>query len=579
MTYTINENAVDIWVRDNADTMDLSVQADASSIYLENGRTMEQEFGKGAMSSNIATVDSDMEKVIDGTYDGAYESCKMYGRTLKSLFTRAFSLNPNVMYSQISGHHDDVQIEVGKEYTVIIDVYKNNSNCSLGFKTYGCTITPRDGLGFQGREIGRKIAKVVFTTKEFGRWFWFETNIADENATEPIECELTVVDGDYRDTRLDHFGGLCDVKNPILKNVGKNLFNYNDVSQGSIIWNTPNNVNIFQDVWYEELTYGFRLKECIKVKPNTRYYTNFPYNMHVMKYRVNGDLIKNQWSGVDTGYFITTSDTHYINLYPSGGINANLWNEERRQLFRECFIYEEDAISTYENYKTNILTTPEQVVLRKVGDVCDSYDALTGEYVQRVGEVVFDGSEGINLVDSVSNSTYLYFDFKGEFTGAKNDSFAICDRFTYVKGLYGDYQNVEGVAVGENGWGSIRILASKLATPDVIGFKQWLSQNPVTAQYELEVPIITTIEPSTIPFVYENGHIILESGHEGQSLLPTLEYQTVVSRSGQVAMIDKTIQQHERKITLLEKMLVQNIIDIEYKNTLLALKLEIDEVI
>ena len=52
-----------------------------------------------------------------------------------------------------------------------------------------------------------------------------------------------------------------------------------------------------------------------------------------------------------------------------------------------------------------------------------------------------------------------------------------------------------------------------------------------------------------------------------------------MSRSGQVAMIDKTIQQHERKITLLEKMLVQNIIDIEYKNTLLALKLEINEVI
>ena len=82
MTYTINENAVDIWVRDNADTMDLSVETDASSIYLENGRTLEQEVGKGTMVGNVVTVDSSMEKVVEGTYDGAYESCKMYGRSL-----------------------------------------------------------------------------------------------------------------------------------------------------------------------------------------------------------------------------------------------------------------------------------------------------------------------------------------------------------------------------------------------------------------------------------------------------------------------------------------------------------------
>ena len=85
MGYLIDKNAKNVWVRDHADTEDLSVTPNASSVYFNNGRTMEQEFGKGAMSSNVVTVDSGMEKVIDGTYDGAYESCKMYGKSLVNL--------------------------------------------------------------------------------------------------------------------------------------------------------------------------------------------------------------------------------------------------------------------------------------------------------------------------------------------------------------------------------------------------------------------------------------------------------------------------------------------------------------
>ena len=184
-----------------------------------------------------------------------------------------------------------------------------------------------------------------------------------------------------------------------------------------------------------------------------------------------------------------------------------------------------------------------------------------------------------NLVNTVSNSTNLYFDFVKGFTGAKRSSLAVCDRFTYVRGLYGDYQNVEGITIGNAEWGSIRILASKLTTPDVNGFKQWLRENPTTVQYVLENPITTIIEPSTIPFIYENGHVILESGYEGQSLLPTLEYSTVINRTGQIQSIANTVQKQEKQITTLEQMLIQNIVDLDYNNTLLTLGLEINEVI
>ena len=126
---------------------------------------------------------------------------------------------------------------------------------------------------------------------------------------------------------------------------------------------------------------------------------------------------------------------------------------------------------------------------------------------------------------------------------------------------------------------NIRINRNKLNGSMIKDFKQWLSQNPITVQYELAEPITTIVEPLTIPFAYENGHIILESGSEGQSLLPVLEYSTVVNRTGQVESVAKTIQRQEKQLTMLEKMLIQNIINLDYNNTLLTLKNEMEEML
>ena len=101
----------------------------------------------------------------------------------------------------------------------------------------------------------------------------------------------------------------------------------------------------------------------------------------------------------------------------------------------------------------------------------------------------------------------------------------------------------------------------------------------MTVQYELAEPITTIVESLTTPFAYENGHVILESGHEGQSLLPTLEYSTVINKTGLIENVAKTIQRQEKQLTMLEKMLIQNIINLDYNNTLLTLKNEMEEML
>ena len=546
MGYRVDTNAKNVWVRDNADTMDLPVQTDANSVYFNNGRTMEQEFGKGAMVSNVVTVESGMDSVVEGAYDGTYESCKMYGKSLVNVMTKEIDTTWNLNltnWSIVSTSPSDFILKPNTTYSVI--VYVTEKTCS-----------DRDDLFWVGdidggknkitHDIVRKNVSlgtnvfVINTVSDFSNLPSTKGGIGFQGSKfveGTLKWKAIVLEGDWTDKELPpYFTGLCDVKAPILQNVGKNLFN--------IANHTENQWTFSNGYPYEQVnTYEDRLKilnneihfttDGTTVNKGIGYYVplckNKDYTLNINKKSGNNFCVKvflihpsekplRQYihdisrmpvnsEAINTKTFKANfNSTNYemCAIYIGGGWE-NGATGTRSFVFNNISLTQSSDNTTHEPYKTNILETSNDLVLRGLpSGIRDTYDCLTGEHIRRVGERDYQESD-------------------------ESDSNVITDL--------------------------------------------------VKTHYELAEPIVTQIEPPTTPFAYENGHIILESGHEGQSLLPTLEYQTVVSRSGQVAMIDKTIQQHERKITLLEKMLVQNIIDIEYKNTLLALKLEIDEVI
>ena len=203
---------------------------------------------------------------------------------------------------------------------------------------------------------------------------------------------------------------LITVRMPILTTTGKNLFNYSDLVAGEVVWNTSNNVNIFEDEWYRERAdgVGFGLRKCIKVKPNTRYYANFPQSIHFMQYKANGDLIKGNYPFTSTGYVTTSSETHYVNLFPNGGISSE-WNEARRQEYQNCYISESEAMSSYEPHKSSILSLPEEVVLRSLPNgTCDTLNVETSEYVQKIGERSYQNGDtnSNNLVTDGTKTQY-----------------------------------------------------------------------------------------------------------------------------------------------------------------------------
>lgn len=478
MSYIINPNAKNRWARNAENTMDLSLETDASSVYLDNSRTLEQEIGEGSMVSNVATVDNGMEKVINDTYDGAYESCKMYGKSLVNLMTKEIDTTWNLNltnWSIVSTSPSDFILKPNTTYSVI--VYVTEKTCS-----------DRDDLFWVGdidggknkitHDIVRKNVSlgtnvfVINTVSDFSNLPSTKGGIGFQGSKfveGTLKWKAIVLEGDWTDKELPpYFTGLCDVKAPILKNVGKNIL--------------PKETGKWYSCYFKKgTTFQLTTKDNNPSKGGNIVF-------------VDGSDTK-VWMGIDSGVtkktYTLPNDAHKISNQLASGVEYQL----------EINI----NATPYEDYKTNILETSNDIVLRGLPNgVKDSYNCLTGEYIRRVGERDYQESD-------------------------ESDSNVITDL--------------------------------------------------VKTHYELAEPIVTHIEPSTTPFAYQNGHIILESGHEGQSLLPTLEYSTVINKTGQIENVAKTIQRQEKQLTMLEQMLIQNIINLDYNNTLLTLKNEMEEML
>ena len=141
--------------------------------------------------------------------------------------------------------------------------------------------------------------------------------------------------------------------------------------------------------------------------------------------------------------------------------------------------------SNEDGTKTNILTVNEPVELRGIGDVKDTIDCLTGQMTERIREVVLDGSESWES-HAVKTDTIV---FKLYVNTLKHiDHHIISDRFpTNASGDVEKITNTGNVVY-------LAILKSK--ADNLKNFKSYLSQNPITIQYQLATESIKTVELS-----------------------------------------------------------------------------------
>ena len=354
--------------------------------------------------------------------------------------------------------------------------------------------------------------------------------------TELIEItELMLLKGDYTNQDIPYFEGMQSVKMPVLTTTGKNLFNMNNCYASP--YNYRQNWGELEQLSpYEyKLTpnqigndYGMSIGQNVSLKKGVAYTVSFEYgdnnvsrfNYFNAHYTDGDDSTIKAWSeGLPKTFtFTPTKDIDYVWF-------CMVWGTKEIVIVKNIQIEQSSQVTPFEPHKSNILSTPEEVVLRSLPNgVCDTLNLNTGEYVQRIEEHVLDGttnnaSRDWNICwNGYSTNTLA---FEGYIPTKKlinnNDSTTttipknfICDKVK-VLGFGSMWQNGQtvdrelSITTYTGGQLIFVIEKSKLTTMNVSGFKQWLSQNPVTIQYELETPIVKTVDLSVID---QDGNVL-----------------------------------------------------------------------
>ena len=303
---------------------------------------------------------------------------------------------------------------------------------------------------------------------------------------------------------------LISCKMPVLTTIGKNLFNL-PLVQGSQTYGTIGGKPT-HEIYSNRVTN--EPNKYIKVKPNTQItfsIINNDVRFAIAELDEHGNRLGDTgWLDTVSQKTITTkSSTHYIGFNFKKVGNTDITVEE---VISSNPMFEYSNTSTsYEPHKTNILHTPEEVVLRSLpNSVCDTLNLMTGEYIQRIGEVVLDGTQNwtlktgnwefentfgfVTTISDMINTTQSH-------PAHSNGNSLVCSHFPSYGGnsLSNNAlpNDIEMIGIDLNRLLGLRITKTKLSTPNAEGLKTWLRDNPVTVQYELATPIIKTVDLSS----------------------------------------------------------------------------------
>lgn len=339
---------------------------------------------------------------------------------------------------------------------------------------------------------------------------------------------------------IPYFEGMQSVKIPVLTTTGKNLFDINNPTWtnskavGSIVDNKIEFVGSISK-WNEPYRYQIKLPSNKTYTFSYQTFGNLPTNSYpndsCLQIMSGETVTRTIWGGA--------SNTTFTLSNVEDGICFNVrindqWSEGYTYLadggIENIQLEETTSATSYESYKSNILSTSEDVVLRSVENAQDTINLNTGEYVQRIGEVILNGSEPWEVLDNNTENTIGFTLHNVLLLRKTGDKYVKvnCDKLpSYKENLW---NNDKIGCVAENNVNQdlndtqlqVRVLKSALSTQDTNGFKSWLQTNPLIIQYILETPTIKTVDLSdNVVYSYDGTTHYSCSSEEG-SLVPTL---------------------------------------------------------
>lgn len=388
------------------------------------------------------------------------------------------NLKPNTNYIILMGH------SASSDRNVLLHMYRNDWSY----------------IGNQSHIISPTKKYIKFTSPNDVVCNFQLQNISQETFTGYDLMLLEYQDG-MENWDIPYFEGMQSVRMPVLTTTGKNLLNPKKIV--SSIYTSSNdgvNINIINEI--ENASFADLYKEL-----------NIPADTYTITVEtvsgvyLGGNLCIYDENDNYVGEFDFKNGQNHHTVTTS--INAlKLWNVCGSNDCQIRIMITKDNSSSYEPYKSNILSTPSDVILRKVGSVEDTLDINTGEYIQRIGEITISDVSGATFDTIIEGKCTLVinaFDKVKDYDwyGFINDRIPKGDSSIN----FGIYPNTVNFLIHET-------------TTDLEAFKTKILGTKI--QYELATPIIKTVDLSDNVVYSYNGTTHYSCGSEDGSLVPTL---------------------------------------------------------
>lgn len=349
---------------------------------------------------------------------------------------------------------------------------------------------------------------------------------------------VLLVQNDVREQEINHFTGLqtVEVSRMLIENQ-RNMW-WND-------WITPSEYGASWQVDSPEFI-PVQPGETIYVVANNNSYTSlFEFDENYNIVNQGKDLILSNEANpkpIDLGngyyknYKVLSENTRYIKFTIPAGTASTAKSETRWSIisFTRADIGNVPLYTNDTPYRGSIINLPQPVQLNSLPDgTCDTYNPITGEYVQNVGVAIWSDIKYIHR-EAVSNDkkwASYWLKLNGEAGGnsysalytIQNSEIPVSPNIPSVNQT--SYAHI-GVRANRGGI-SLRIPIAEEGIVDNkgTGVIQWLKDNDIHMYYKLDTeittPIVTQLTPINIP-TFEGGTLQLVTT-DGK-VFPMIEY-------------------------------------------------------
>ena len=352
---------------------------------------------------------------------------------------------------------------------------------------------------------------------------------------------------------IPYFESMQSVRMPVLKTTGKNLFNADMLTYGGI--NYTGNAQYLPDT--SNFTRAvLKQNNLIEVKPNSTLTLSCDSGFKCIIQEYDENEIRTMtndrgWQNKGFHTLQVSANTRKVNLYftKQDPHSATDITSEEFEVLKNSIQLEEGSVATsYEPHKSNILSTPSDLELRGISDVRDTLDCITGEKVERIGEIMLDGSENWALQTAstdVRGAIYRLSITDIDTTINNTLINCVCD-----KAMVGSWQNMYATLMNK----TFAVLQNQQLRVQFDGtleeLKTWLSETQPTIQY-LKQEVIKTVDLSDNVVYSYNGTTHYSCSSEEGSLVPTLSVKVPTDVQEVISEQRKIISEQEEAQNIL----------------------------